>query len=582
MTTESIGSHLDHPLYKEALYQFQQGSWEIGLANLDHLIEKYPFVHELRSFRNEMKLRARIDHDEAREISRARKEGFRSLGIRLLGLGIIAVLVLAAYRGTSIWAQRQWSKTSQALDQEIAEIELAVKFRNGQDLLQVDRVEEALVLFNEVKAQDPDYSDLEAYIQSAHDLMQLGHQYTEGLRLVNAGDLTGGLLLLEEVAGKNPYFKDVTLKIDQLKKEFLLDELLQQAELAFHEGSWEEAVYGYENIRSIDPRFGAEIVEENLYLSYMNAAEIILDEEDSLEALQKAEGYFREALTLRPQSEEIILRRSEARQSIEERLVASYLDRAQSMLSNQEGSLEALGMAEIYFREALVYQPDNPEINLQLKLAQYFIDAQSDFNRALWDQVISNLEVVYSGDPNYARGTARQTLYDAYIARGKSSMASGAYESALHDFQRAAGLAEQQPEALLRLFEARVKIAEVQGILGNYENATQLYQDTIELSGLRVRADQDDPALAAALVEADSVAQAGNFAQAYRLYRYAMQNATGAYDTVTHVVKSGEYLTLIAAIYGSTVQAIATANDIADPNKIYTNQELIVPIIPRG
>ena len=300
-----------------------------------------------------------------------------------------------------------------------------------------------------------------------------------------------------------------------------------------------------------------------------------------MEALQTAERYFKNALALRPQSEEIFERRDAARLSIEERLVASYLEQAQAVLSNQEDSLEALGMAEVYLREALNYRPADPGIASQLQLAQLFVGAQSDFNRALYDQVIIDLETVYANEPNYARGTARQTLYDAYIARGKAHLASGAYETALFDFQRAATLAEQEPDSLLRLFEAQTKIAEVQGVLGNYENATLLYRDAIDLGGLRSRAEKNDPALAGSLAEADRYADAGNYTQAYRLYRFSVRSADGIYDSVTHVVAKGEYLTLIAALHGSTVQAIVSANDILDPNKIYTGQQLIVPIIPR-
>ncbi len=45
----------------------------------------------------------------------------------------------------------------------------------------------------------------------------------------------------------------------------------------------------------------------------------------------------------------------------------------------------------------------------------------------------------------------------------------------------------------------------------------------------------------------------------------------------THVVKRGETLASIAARYGVTVQEIAAANDIANPNLIEVGQELFIP-----
>lgn len=47
-----------------------------------------------------------------------------------------------------------------------------------------------------------------------------------------------------------------------------------------------------------------------------------------------------------------------------------------------------------------------------------------------------------------------------------------------------------------------------------------------------------------------------------------------------HVVQKGETLYLIAQRYGTTVQALAAANNLADPNLIYRGQELIIPITP--
>ena len=46
--------------------------------------------------------------------------------------------------------------------------------------------------------------------------------------------------------------------------------------------------------------------------------------------------------------------------------------------------------------------------------------------------------------------------------------------------------------------------------------------------------------------------------------------------SIVHVVQWGENLTLIAASYGTTVQAVAAANGIADPDLIYVGQQLVI------
>ncbi len=47
--------------------------------------------------------------------------------------------------------------------------------------------------------------------------------------------------------------------------------------------------------------------------------------------------------------------------------------------------------------------------------------------------------------------------------------------------------------------------------------------------------------------------------------------------TQVHVVRPGEYLSQIARLYGTTVWALAVANDLANPSLIYPGQRLVIP-----
>ena len=47
---------------------------------------------------------------------------------------------------------------------------------------------------------------------------------------------------------------------------------------------------------------------------------------------------------------------------------------------------------------------------------------------------------------------------------------------------------------------------------------------------------------------------------------------------IIHLVQPGENLFRIALRYGTTVQAIAAANGIADPTRIFAGQRLIIPV----
>jgi tetratricopeptide (TPR) repeat protein len=159
-------------------------------------------------------------------------------------------------------------------------------------------------------------------------------------------------------------------------------------------------------------------------------------------------------------------------------------------------------------------------------------------------------------------------------------MAIGDFSNALTDFQRAAVLAQDDPGSKLRLYEIQLKLAEVSGLLGDYANSVNLYSTAIDFAGLRERAQAKSANLTEALEAADSAAQGGDYQEAYKKYREAVALSTQAFDTVEHVVASGEYLSSIALDYNSTIGLIAQANGLANPNLIITGQVLLIPILP--
>ncbi len=58
----------------------------------------------------------------------------------------------------------------------------------------------------------------------------------------------------------------------------------------------------------------------------------------------------------------------------------------------------------------------------------------------------------------------------------------------------------------------------------------------------------------------------------------SLQATTQSYGQTIHIVERGETLAMIANYYGTTVQAIAAANGIWNPNWIYAGQRLVIPV----
>jgi len=567
--------------YREAMENFQFGEWQKGLVQLNELMERYPFDLELRTLNQEMQLRARIDSDEVQENQQAAARRALLIGLRI---GIIVAALLAVVIGFRLyagWVQQQWQLVQERITKEAFVVDLSAKFRNGQSLYQAGLYTDALTIFQEIKEVDPQYPQVDFYIQETNKLASLDQTYNQALELVKAEKYQDAYNLFKSIAAERANFRDVMIRINDLEKNFLIVNALDEANKAFQEQRWTDAIKGYEYIRNLDPAYYTQEVEDYLYRSYVFAAEEALAQENQdLDTLKLAEDYFSRALTMRPQNVEIRSRRSLAREAYNIRLANSYLESAENTLVSQPDSLNALKIAETYFTEALKVRPNDADVLLKRDLAQQYLNAIDNFQLGFWDNAIDSMTVVYQADPDYASGTARQTLYEAYMARGRNNLIIGDYIKGLQDAQQAAIIAQESPDSVLRLYESKLLVAEAQGLLGNFQEAVLIYQDAVVLSDIGARALQEKPALADAIVVANNQVAQGNYKAAYTTYRDALRQSGEVYQTVTVKVQEGDYLVQLARKYNTTVQAILDANGLSNRNRIELGDELIIPVLP--
>ena len=580
MAANQAESYLDHPMFRTAMASIQKGDWESGINQIEKVMQSYPLEPELRSLRQEMIIRAKVDGDEKSDVSSVRKRRFRNLVIRGSVIAILAILAIFVAQTYSNWFSQQVASAQQEVEYQFVRFDLDVKMRDAKDYIRAGQAEPAIVLLDEIESVDSEYPELAETRSEATQLQALGDQYMDALTLIDAGDLSGALVVLEEIEAKEPYYRDVKNRILTIQDQTLLGDQLREADEFFANEQWEEAADSYYSMYSLNPDYQIAHVEDRLFSSYVNAAETLLNNSDTIESIKKVEDYFQRALALRPQEPEVKDKQARVRSMIEERLFRSYVFLAQSAIAEEPNPLEGLKIADKYFTEALRLKPNDPEITIQRELAHQFVLGQDNFLSSAYGDAIVNMEFVLSQDPGYANGAARQTLYEAFVARGDSAMAIGDFDSALEDFQRAAVIANEDPSSTGRLYEIQMRIAEAQGLLGDYDTAVRLYQSAITTGGLQARANQYSTAMAAALIAADDFAAQGNFRDAFRNYREAVTWAYQVFDVVVHVVTSEDYLSQLALDYNSTVNLIATANNLANPNIIIPGQELLVPILP--
>ncbi len=586
MTSANQQPYFKDPSFRQILQAIQEESWQEGLSKLDALLEKYPFEPEIRNFRQQVLVKSRIDAYEAEEIEVSRRKLARR---RIRTFGIIALVILGIIFASSTYAgvlRGVADRQFRDLRANFEDIELSIKFRNGQNLLTAGRAEEALVIFEEIKAENPDFENIDVFIAEAKGVLTIDGQYDQAVGLIAQEEYDQALVILKDILDKDPSYKDVQIRISEVERYINLGALLEEANLAFDSANWSLAIIQYEAIRLADSNYETDFVEERLFNSYVNGASTVIDNPSAeLEELKVAEGYFRRALSLRPQDDAVFRIRKRVQDTIRQRLVDRYISLAQAALVNQEDSVQALEVARAYLNAARDLDPANNQIALQSELANRYLEALSAFRSLLWNQVISNLEYIYSFEPEYASGTARQTLYDSFILRGDTYLSSGEFELGLSDFRQAIDLAEDMGSTgQLSVCEAQLKVAFSLGLLFDYEGAVIMYQQAVDTCDFRNRLATSDPAFITSLNQAtalaqNAISQGEDFRIPYIRFRDLFEQNELVYsEFVTHIVEEGEYLSQIANQYRSSIQAIVKANDISDPNRIVAGEELIIPI----
>lgn len=72
------------------------------------------------------------------------------------------------------------------------------------------------------------------------------------------------------------------------------------------------------------------------------------------------------------------------------------------------------------------------------------------------------------------------------------------------------------------------------------------------------------------------LAEINGIADPDKIYAGQVIKINGTSSSITYIVQKGDTLTAIAKKYGTTINKIANDNNIADPNKIYTGQKLVI------
>ena len=446
MLDDAPSSYQTDPLYSMAQRLLQKGDWKGGLAAVESLTARYPLERDLRMWHQEMVVRASVDEEEKTDVSQQTRRRFKNVTTRVLVGVAVALVAIYGFNLFATWVRARAAEVQQLITEQNRQTELAALLRDAQVWQRAGQLDKARANLAQLAEEDADYPGLQQALALLGTASSLDDRYAQAMQLVAQEKWADAQEILKGIAAEDPNYKDVSLQLANIEKVFVIEELAAEAEAEYRAARWQEAASQFESVRALDPFYNVDFIEGRLFTSYVEAAQTALVEETDL--------------------------------------------------------LKALEVAETYFGRALAMRPLNPEIKTQRELARFYLEAQRDYAEGLWSEVISDLEFVYATDSEYANGTTRQTLYEAYVARGDNSLSNGEFDSALSDYQRAIEFAEEEPEAVLRLYEAHIKAGEAHAAQGEYESAVLNYRTAAEIGGLTKRDPADYPALALELAQA--------------------------------------------------------------------------------
>ncbi len=367
----------DDPRYQEGLAHLQAGEWQEAIRCFQELVREHPGSLDILRALDEAQFKANLD---ATARIRAKRWIIPWRPIVVRTLIVLAVAVLAV-QGTRLVSRQVAPVLAQAQERRrLAQLEA-----EGNASLEAGDLDAAEARYGELLAAVPDHEGASQGLERIAEEREIDDLYQRAVVLQEEGDYyEEGVELFTEILVRRPQYRDVSLRIEDIKRQLKLDDLFAQAEADYRAGRALEAVSKYEQLRELDVNYERDIVVSRLYALPMQLGrELIERDPPAPEVVSQALDYFTQALSLRPRS---------------------------------------------------------TEAALEQRLAGLYLEGQTKYHEGRWDQAIARLGAVHDQRPDYLGGTVTNMLYDAYIRSGDRHEEADDLHFAYEQYRKAADL----------------------------------------------------------------------------------------------------------------------------------------------
>mgnify|MGYP002347391869 FL=1 len=576
-TANSPDNLYSDPDYSEFSFLYQNSRLEESKVVLDKLLEKYEHNSRLLELQKDIDLQIGLKEISVKQAkSEKEKKLKRTLKRSLTIFGIL--LAAALLFGGVFYLSRNYLQGQQESKKQS---QLLVLQDQVEQLLLSGQYDVAIDILDTMQSIDPAYAPLESLYVEANLLGELQAQYNEAKVLIDEGRIDEALIMLSEINVARPGLWDVEHLLDELQTGISISELFVQADNAYQNKDWETVIQTYKQVEQLNPEIDDTVMKEQLLNSYLQRIIQILESKSStVEDIESAEYYYREAVTMIPQDREHESERQNLQLISSSLFELKFIQTAQQLLQDPNQTFSSISKAVSYMSKAYNLDPSNQTNKNNLDKAQLYEISYSYFYKMDWIPAIDNLEKLIEKDKNFAGGNAKLLLYEAYYARGARSFSVGLYVDAQQNLEQAEILAWEDPNNLLKLFQVQTKLAETFEKLDDFENAVAYYKYAFQKIDAYNRGLYMEE-ITTSISEAEYLANQRDFEGACQAYAKAVQATSLLYAEKTLLVEQGINLAILADLNQSTINAIVERNNL--PQSVYVNyeQELIIPYLPK-
>jgi len=565
------------PLYEKLIDHFQHAEFDKCKEVLDILEQRYKEHPILLRFKDDLLLKLSL---QTMAVSDLKKKKFKKVKVTFR-MGLFAIISTLVILVVFFFSYSYLNKISIARRLEEQAAQLVSLKEQAEQLLIAGKPQDASDIVEMIRTIDPGYVHLPELTTKTIELLLFETKYNVALELVAQNRLIEALIFLREIDSSNPGMWDVSQQIALIANPERITDFMNEGNAAYQVEMWDQVISAYENVLVLDPDSNDALMKQQLSESYLRKIPGMLQNESVLmDEIERAYQYYIKALDLTPDNEELSSERVELQGNCQNLIGQNLLKAANNNLEDKNQTSNSIADAVSYLDKAAMINQNDSAFQMALRNAQYYQTAFENIVEMNWETALSNLELIYSVNPDYANGNVRLLLYETYYALGKYYYSERIYESALKNLEQAEILSLSDSENLLKLFQVQVLLGDTIEKMGNFQEAVSYYQSA--LNGIQVfQRLANYPEIISKLTEAINSAEEGDYGGAFVTYKDILKGIDIVYSIPEIKIKEEGCLVFFANENLSTVDAILKANNLPDAMIITFQQNLLVPKIDR-